>query len=216
MAISRSAVCPRPVLWRFVESHGGLRSAARELGADLRFTVNAIPCDPESEPAGWPQGWTQCEISLRKGNIAWGSDQLYDERTLKEWVCRFVGLVVSLLPLEPINEGPLGVAEGGHRHTLVKRYERSRLNRAACIEVQGVRCVVCDFSFGEAYGPIGEGFIHVHHIESVSTLLPGTVLDPSRDLVPVCPNCHAMLHTSRPPMSPAQLRARLRPPAQSL
>ena len=30
--------------------------------------------------------------------------------------------------------------------------------------------------------------------------------DPRRDLVPVCPNCHAMLHTSDPPLEIEKLR----------
>ncbi len=32
------------------------------------------------------------------------------------------------------------------------------------------------------------------------------LLDPSKDLIPVCPNCHAMLHTSDPPLAPDKLR----------
>ena len=190
--------------------------AAIDSSGDLRLIVNSTPCDPLGVVAAWPNKWNTCEISLRRGNLAWGSDELYDERTLNDWVCRFVGLVVSLLPLEPVNDEPVGAGEGGYRHVVVRRYERSRLNRAACIEIQGVRCIVCDLSFRELYGAIGEGFIHVHHLESVSTLVEGTVVDPARDLVPVCPNCHAMLHTSTPPMPPEQLRARLRPPAQAL
>ena len=35
-------------------------------------------------------------------------------------------------------------------------------------------------------------------------------LNPETDLVPVCPNCHAMLHTSEPPLSVDELKARLR------
>lgn len=31
-------------------------------------------------------------------------------------------------------------------------------------------------------------------------------LDPKKDLIPVCPNCHAMLHRKNPPLEPAELR----------
>jgi len=37
-------------------------------------------------------------------------------------------------------------------------------------------------------------------------------LNPETDLVPVCPNCHAMLHTSEPPLSVDELKAQLRSP----
>ena len=137
----------------------------------------------------------------------WSEDVAGDDEQLSSWTCRFVGLVVALLPLEPVVATVTGEAEGAVIEALSKRYERSRLNRAACIEIQGSRCIVCGFDFGAAYGPIGEGFIHVHHVTSLSAVAPGTVMDPSRDLVPVCPNCHAMLHTSRPPLLPHALRA---------
>ena len=41
---------------------------------------------------------------------------------------------------------------------------------------------------------LGKGFIHVHHIVPIHTIGKGYKVDPSTDLVPVCPNCHAMLH----------------------
>jgi hypothetical protein len=34
-------------------------------------------------------------------------------------------------------------------------------------------------------------------------------LDPVNDLLPVCPNCHAMLHFQNPPLSPEQLRRKI-------
>ena len=43
-------------------------------------------------------------------------------------------------------------------------------------------------------GEIGEGFIEVYHIEPVSGIAAGTIVDPAKDPAPVCPNCHAMLH----------------------
>jgi 5-methylcytosine-specific restriction protein A len=45
---------------------------------------------------------------------------------------------------------------------------------------------------------LGSGFIHVHHTTPVSQLTTGYIIDPLTDLVPVCPNCHAMLHKENP------------------
>ncbi|MBW5840087.1 HNH endonuclease [Yersinia enterocolitica] len=35
---------------------------------------------------------------------------------------------------------------------------------------------------------------HVHHIRPLRTLGEGYCINPVTDLVPLCPNCHAMIH----------------------
>lgn len=181
--------------------------AAQRAGATLGFRVNGTSVDPASPD--WPTGWGSCDLSMRRSNLLWGENGKDDDEQLRAWSCRFVGLVVALLPVEPVEPPAIGEVEGAVVEVVSKRYERSRINRAACIEIQGASCVVCGMNFGAIYGAIGEGFIHVHHVVSVATVGPGTVIDPSRDLVPVCPNCHAMLHSSRPPLLPSVLRSLL-------
>nr|WP_277399938.1 HNH endonuclease [Pseudoxanthomonas sp. LH2527] len=73
-------------------------------------------------------------------------------------------------------------------------YERDPAARSACLNHYGTRCQVCGLDFGETYGELGQGFIHVHHITPLSHVRESHVVDPTKDLVPVCPNCHAMLH----------------------
>lgn len=48
--------------------------------------------------------------------------------------------------------------------------------------------------FGEKYGDLGKGFIHVHHIVPLNKIGQEYMVDYKKDLIPVCPNCHAMLH----------------------
>lgn len=62
---------------------------------------------------------------------------------------------------------------------------------------------------------IGKGFIHVHHKKPMATSRRAYRLNPEKDLVPVCPNCHAMLHTSDPPLSVDELKAALSKQAAS-
>lgn len=100
--------------------------------------------------------------------------------------------------------------EGKVRQVLVNIYERNPVARAKCITKYGTVCSVCSFDFGETYGKIGEGFIHVHHLREVSAVGKEYEIDPILDLRPVCPNCHAMLHTSRPALSIESLRERLK------
>lgn len=100
--------------------------------------------------------------------------------------------------------------EGGVQQVLVNRYERDPKARGACIQRHGARCAVCEFDFVQRYGKVGEGYIHVHHKRPLGTLKATYKPDPIQDLVPVCPNCHAMLHRQNPPYDIPQLQAMLR------
>jgi len=84
--------------------------------------------------------------------------------------------------------------EGAERQAVVKRYERNAYARDLCIEEHGCSCSVCGLDFGQEYGEIGQGFIHIHHIRELSQIREEHDVDPVNDLRPVCPNCHAMLH----------------------
>ncbi len=103
--------------------------------------------------------------------------------------------------------------EGKRTTKTVNRYERNRKARAECIARHGDSCVVCGFNFGKRYGEHGLGFIEVHHLKPVGG--GGgkqRKVNPDRDLRPVCPNCHAMLHKTKDrskPLSVAQLRRML-------
>ncbi len=94
---------------------------------------------------------------------------------------------------------PETVFEGAKKEIIVNRYERNREAREKCIAAHGCKCAVCGMNFEEVYGPIGRGFIHVHHKVPLSSIGKEYELDPIKDLVPVCPNCHAMLHRKDPP-----------------
>jgi len=112
---------------------------------------------------------------------------------------------------EPLIQSPEQVTrgvyrEGSVRQVLVNAYERDRSARQACIDSHGLACSLCGLLFEDRYGPLGAGFIHVHHIVPLSELGPDYELDPIQDLRPVCPNCHAMLHRRRPPLTPEGLR----------
>lgn len=100
--------------------------------------------------------------------------------------------------------------EGAVQQVLVNRYERNPAARAACIAQQGALCSVCGFDFAKVYGSMGSGFIHVHHLRSIASLPADYQIDSAVDLIPVCPNCHAMLHRAPWP-SPAELRALIVP-----
>lgn len=87
-----------------------------------------------------------------------------------------------------------GLTEGLKMKVTVERYERSVVARKKCIKEKGCFCHVCNLDFEKTYGELGKGFIHVHHIKPLSDIDGEYVVDYENDLVPLCPNCHAMIH----------------------
>lgn len=87
--------------------------------------------------------------------------------------------------------------EGATKQVLVNSYERKPGARTACLRHFGYKCAACGQTMVDIYGKVGEGVIHVHHERELSTLGPDYELDPIEDLKPVCPNCHAILHTPK-------------------
>jgi 5-methylcytosine-specific restriction protein A len=122
-----------------------------------------------------------------------------------------LALLLSLLPTDEDDTDPLGqgLPEGALTHVAVNRYERRPANRAAAIAAHGAICKACGFDFTWFYGPIGEGFIEVHHRTPVSQMGGGYVIDPVKDLVPLCSNCHQMVHREDPPITAETLRETL-------
>lgn len=100
--------------------------------------------------------------------------------------------------------------EGNSKRISVNVYERNPKAKKDCIAVYGTACSVCGFRFQEHYGEIGKEFIHVHHLEMISTLGTNYIIDPAADLRPVCPNCHAMIHKRNPPFTIDELKIMIR------
>jgi predicted HNH restriction endonuclease len=96
--------------------------------------------------------------------------------------------------------------EGNSKRIYVNIYERNPKAKKDCIAVYGTDCSVCEFNFQDNYGEIGENFIHVHHLEMLSSLGDNYEVDPVKDLRPVCPNCHAMIHKRNPPFTIEELK----------
>lgn len=106
-------------------------------------------------------------------------------------------------------ESDEGFVEGSAKSVRVNAYERSPAARAKCLAHHGYACVVCSFDFEATYGALGKNYIHVHHVVPLSEIGGEYTVDPIKDLVPVCPNCHAMIHVTRPCLSIEQLQRHL-------
>ncbi len=139
------------------------------------------------------------KLDYRKSPAGWGSP------VIRYWAS---GHAEQEFPNELPD--PDSVTEGAKQTVTVNRYERNATARLKCIDEWGVACVVCGFDFERMYGDRGAGFIHVHHLKPLSEIGKTYQLDPIKDLRPVCPNCHAMLHKTVPAISIEALKEQLR------
>ena len=112
----------------------------------------------------------------------------------------------NVLPEEISPNDSKNLIEGSTKKIIVNAYERNSKARKECIAKYGYSCCVCDFNFKNMYGKIGEDFIHVHHLTPLSKIKEEYEINPIKDLRPVCPNCHAMLHRNKETLSIKELK----------
>lgn len=95
------------------------------------------------------------------------------------------------------------ISEGGRNNEVTKSYERSKRLRNAAIEHfthNGVIvCDCCGFEFKSFYGEkFGKSCIEIHHLKPIfqyaSMSVVQTIDSALRNLLPVCPNCHRVIH----------------------
>jgi len=145
----------------------------------------------------------ECEkFNIKLKNIEEFSHENIEEVTaiIYSTIEHMMEILLSFIEYEynNINEDTeLDLPEGAISKIQINKYERNPLNRRRCIEKHGAICKVCSFDFEKFYGPIGAGFIHVHHIIPISQIGSDYLINPEKDLVPVCPNCHNMLHKNK-------------------
>jgi predicted HNH restriction endonuclease len=166
------------------------------------------------------------DLNINSDILIWNGNSLYSSNAVvtDSLIITQVELSSRLINIHEVNELLMAISEildltnfillgvlvpsaqeGGEKNNLSKRYERSRLLRDAAIRCHGVDCAVCGFNFEKLYGDIGRDFIHIHHLEQLAES-GQKMVNPVTDLIPVCPNCHSMLHKFSPPLMPVDLK----------
>ncbi|MGF3227256.1 HNH endonuclease [Facklamia sp. P12932] len=84
--------------------------------------------------------------------------------------------------------------EGKASKIYVNKFERNSMARKLAIEYHGCKCSVCGFDFYEKYGEIGKDYIQVHHVVPIHSIGNEYKVNFKDDLVPLCANCHVMVH----------------------
>lgn len=134
--------------------------------------------------------------ALRRLN---GKRVLIKDSPLKSFFQPFSGYRESAVWSIPLDEVPLpiprGSKEGKARVVASNVYERDPRNRKLAILYHGITCKACGFNFFDVYGEHGKDFIEIHHIKPLHQLQGnGVHIDPKTDMIPLCANCHKMVH----------------------
>ena len=96
--------------------------------------------------------------------------------------------------------------------------KRNAFARIKCLEYhfpdnKNYKCVLCGFDFVKQYGSYGEKFIEVHHLESHTTKSKSKgehEIDPIKELIPICSNCHSIIHREKPAVSIERMKEIIR------
>lgn len=96
----------------------------------------------------------------------------------------------------------LTISEGKEKIIETKSYQRSNKLRNIAIEhytQKGrIKCKACCFDFESFYGEHGRGFIEIHHQKPVFMFgedeFKKTIESALQNVIPVCANCHRMIH----------------------
>jgi hypothetical protein len=145
-------------------------------------------------------------------------DNVYIEKTKrnKNKYCFEIDLIKNIrkqdkfiYPDELSFADELKLHEGAKIMVTVNKYERNQKAREECIKYWKALCAVCELEFVNKYGEIGEGFIHVHHKIPISEIGKKYEINPINDLIPVCPNCHSMIHKRNPPYTIEEVKEKL-------
>jgi 5-methylcytosine-specific restriction enzyme A len=188
---------------RFESRRDGIQSfidLAQAKNDQIEFLINGNEILKNSSDI-----WKEVTLRLKKSYFSVESEFPALSSVLLDFMCLILHLLVKDVEWSE-EDFVKGNPEGDVSIVTINRYERSRYNRALCLKFYGFQCKGCGDLLEEKYGPIGIGVIHVHHIVPISQMGNSYRLNPVKDLIPLCPNCHNIVHRKNPPIDISELR----------
>ena len=127
----------------------------------------------------------------------------------KIWT-NYVSMKINQVERQDVNQEEIVNAdrycEGAVTTIAVNRFERNAFARSACIQTYGYKCYACGINLEDIYGERAKDFIHIHHTVPLAKVRKEYYVDPIKDLKPLCPNCHAVLHRYKPALTIDELK----------
>lgn len=137
-------------------------------------------------------------VQNNKSSIQYILSSGFDYADVKNSLGRmYKSRTTTIIPYEEL------ISEGERKYEVTKSYERSQKLRNAAIEHftrNGIIvCDCCGFEFKSFYGEkFGKSCIEIHHLKPIfqyaSMSIIQTIDSALRNLLPVCPNCHRVIH----------------------
>jgi predicted HNH restriction endonuclease len=137
-------------------------------------------------------------VQNNKSSIQYILSSGFDYADVKNSLGRvYKSRTTTIIPYEEL------ISEGERKYEVTKSYERSQKLRNAAIEHFShngiIVCDCCGFEFKSFYGEkFGKSCIEIHHLKPIfqyaSMSIVQTIDSALRNLLPVCPNCHRVIH----------------------
>jgi 5-methylcytosine-specific restriction protein A len=204
----------RPLIVRMGEASAVAKANFAALAAHLskratvRLQINEQHHDPTT-PTEWPARWDAVVLHARQGGVIFEEiGERASNQLIADLLVATFGMVAVMIGVDGV-EADVSAQEGARVNAVSVRYERKPINREICLSLRGNCCYCCGFDFGKKYGSYADGFIEVHHKVPVSEIGTGYTINPLEDLVPVCSNCHSVIHMVAHTLDPDDLRQAL-------
>jgi len=107
---------------------------------------------------------------------------------------------------EEVRKAARSFAEGERGRREQSFFKRNPALREEAIAVHGLNCGGCGENFGAKYGPLGEGYIEIHHLNPLAERGDASVPTTVDDVLPLCANCHRVVHRKRPAVGIDELK----------
>lgn len=171
----------------------------RRLPAPGRLRASQI----DLKPTGWRSRLYEAGTVAA---VKYDRDDLPDETVLRNDLREAMAAYNTLIAAatwvpddELLEEGAdvgLGSVVESKNYRQHRRIERAAGTAAKVKRVLGTTCMACDLDMENAYGPVAKGYIEAHHLRPLSSYTDNAVitLDPKRDFVVLCANCHRVIH----------------------
>ncbi len=181
----------------------GSRGSSRQVRSVARRNgLREINNDDSMFPELWAAALNECiDVTTKYLKLEQhGFSKSHRGETRQADTCFFILSTQDRPALSPEELSSAVGIEGAEKQITTNRYQRDPKLRRAAIRANrtrnngALRYVCCSVDFEERYGPHGHGFMHVHHLDPLGDRQKPQRVVAERDLVAVCPNCHAMIH----------------------
>ncbi len=116
------------------------------------------------------------------------------------------GSAHGVLNLSDLENEHLHVSEGHLTLRTATKAARSQALRKLALKMHGSICTACGLDFRSKYKAVKRDCIELHHVVPISD---GVRKNTIKNLIPLCPNCHRVAHTTQPPLSLSAIRRML-------